>query len=105
MILDGWVNVFPEGFKLGFGAQASTAGVHELFGDDVTDDMGLDSLLASMDSAGGDVAMLTRGRRPAESARRRGTLAAEDFLDMADRHAGRFLVSATVEKAGKPLEN
>ncbi|MCU1451860.1 MAG: amidohydrolase 2 [Acidimicrobiales bacterium] len=105
MILDAWVNVFPKGFAASFGAQESTAGVHELFGDEVTDDRTLESLMGSMDGAGIDVGVLTCGLRPAESARRRGMLAPEDFLAMADAHAGRFLVAPTVEKAGRPLDN
>src|SRR4051812_39778687 len=105
MILDAWVNVFPPGFAASFGAQESTAGVHQLFGKEVTDDRTLESLLASMDGAGVDIGVLTCGLRPAESARRRGMLAPEDFLAMADAHPERFLVSPTVEKAGKPLDN
>jgi predicted TIM-barrel fold metal-dependent hydrolase len=105
MILDAWVNVFPEGFAEGFGAQASTAGVHELFGDDVTQERTLQSLVASLDGAGVDLGVLTCGLRPAESARRRGMPAPEDFLAMADAHPGRFLVAPTVEKAGRPLAN
>src|SRR3954471_19332888 len=105
MILDAWVNVFPPGFAASFGAQESTAGVHELFGKEVTDDRTLESLLASMDGAGIDVGVLTCGLRPAESARRRGMLAPEDFLDLADTHAGRFLVAPTIEKASRPLDN
>lgn len=105
MILDAWVNVFGEGFAADFGSQASTAGVHELFGDDATDDRTIESLLASLDGAGIDLGVLTCGLRPAESARRRGMLAPEDFLVMADTHPGRFLVAPTVEKAGRPLDN
>jgi predicted TIM-barrel fold metal-dependent hydrolase len=105
MILDAWVNVFPPGFAASFGAQESTAGVHELFGEDATNDRTLESLVASMDGAGVDMGVLTCGLRPAESARRRGMLAPEDFLAMADAHPDRFLVSPTIEKAAKPLDN
>ena len=105
MILDAWVNVFTEGFATRFAAQPEIAGVHELFGDEATQARPLASLLAAMDAAGIDMGLLTCGIRPAESARRRGMPAAEDFLDWASAHPGRFLVAPTIEKAGKPLDN
>ncbi len=105
VIVDAWVNVFPEGFKADFGARATTAGVHELFGAEATDDRTFESLVAAMDDAGVDLGVLTCGLRPAESARRRAMPAPEDFLAMADAHPGRFLVAPTVEKAARPLDN
>lgn len=105
MILDAWVNVFPEGFASRFAAQPGTAGVHELFGDDATRARTVDSLLSSLDSAGVDLGVLTCGLRPAESARRHGMPAPEDFLDLADAHPGRILVSPTIERAGRPVDN
>ena len=105
MIVDAWVNVFPEEFAARFAAQPENAGVHELFGDKATQALSADTLLAAMDAAGVDAAVLTCGMRPAESARRRGIPAAEDLVALADAHPGRFLVAPTIEKAGRPREN
>jgi hypothetical protein len=105
MILDAWVNVFAADFAARFAAQTEVAGVHELFGEGATEASPIESLVAAMDAAEVDMGVLTCGIRPAESARRRGMLAAEDFLDLAEAYAGRFLVAPTIEKAGRPLDN
>ncbi len=105
MILDGWVNVFPEGFAERFGAKSSTAGVHHLFGSAVTDAQPFEATLAAMNAAGVDMGVLVCGMKPPESARRRGEIPAEDFIQIAIEQPGRFLVGPTIEKAGKVRDN
>lgn len=102
MVLDAWVNLFPEGFG---GGPTEDAGVEELFGTDVTSTRGVDSLLGALDDAGVDTCVLTAGLMDPERARRRGVHAAEDFLALADAHPGRLLVSAAVDRATRPVDN
>ena len=52
-----------------------------------------------MDDAGIDLGVLTAGLSDPERAHRAGGYAAEDFLAIAEEHPGRFLVSATVDRA------
>jgi len=105
MILDGWVNVFPADFAATFGAKASTAGVHEMFGSAVTDPQPFEATLGAMDAEGIDMGVLVCGMKPPESARRRGEIPAEDAIVIAEEHPGRFLVGPTIEKAGKVRAN
>ncbi len=105
MILDGWVNVFPEHFAATFGAKASTAGVHEMFGSAVTQAQPFAATLAAMDDAGVDTGVLVCGMKPPESARKRGEIPAEDALTIAEENPGRILVGPTVEKATKIRDN
>jgi predicted TIM-barrel fold metal-dependent hydrolase len=105
MILDGWVNVFPADFAATFGAKASTAGVHEMFGSAVTDAHPFEATLGAMDAGGVDMGVLVCGMKPAESARKRGEIPPEDCCVIAEEHPGRFLVGPTVEKAAKVRAN
>ncbi len=105
MILDAWMNIFPEDFGARFASQPGNASVHGLFGDEST-------TIGSVESAGRRHGRRRGGRRgphlrvaPPDSARRRGMLSPEDFLAMADAHPGRFLVAPTVEKAARPVDN
>jgi len=105
VVLDAWVNLFPEGFAEAWGGRQENAVIGELFGDNLAETATVEQLLAAMDDAGVDQAVLTAGLQDPERARRRGAYAAEDLLAIADRHPDRFLVSAVVERATKPVEN
>jgi predicted TIM-barrel fold metal-dependent hydrolase len=105
MVLDAWVNLFPEGFAERWGARQENAAVEELFGAGAGRSGTVEQLVAAMDEAGVDCGVLTAGLQTAERAHRHGLYAAEDFLDVAERHPGRFLVSAAVDRATKPVDN
>jgi hypothetical protein len=105
MVLDGWVNIFPEAMAKGWTSKQENASVEDLFGEDLRAQRSADDLLAAMDDAGVDTGVLTSGLRDPEWTRRKGLYAAEDFLALADAHPGRFLLAATVEKASIPVEN
>jgi predicted TIM-barrel fold metal-dependent hydrolase len=105
MIVDGWVNLIPEGFAAQWLAQDSQRGVVELFGADAATGPTIEGLLAAMDGAGIDVAVLTSGLASPERAHRAGGQAAEDFVALAEAHPGRLVVAATVDRAGRPTRN
>jgi len=105
MVIDAWVNLFPEAFAAKWVAQEENAGVRELFGDDLAKGPTVEGLLAAMDDAGVATGVLTAGLSDPERAHRVGGYAAEDFIAIAEQHPGRFLVSATVDRAAKPLDN
>jgi uncharacterized protein len=105
MIVDGWVNLIPEGFAAQWLAQDSQRGVVELFGADAATGPSVEGLLAAMDGAGIDVAVLTSGLASPERAHRAGGQAAEDFIALAEAYPGRFVVAATVDRAGRPTRN
>lgn len=105
MIIDAWVNIFPESFAARWAAKDEQQGVVQLFGPDLAKGPTVESLLAAMDEAGIQTGILTAGLSDPERAHRRGGFAAEDFLAIADEHPGRFLVSAAVDRAAKPLDN
>lgn len=105
MVLDAWVNIFPEGFGAQWSARRENAGVGDLFGEDLAKGRTVDDLVAAMDDAGVDVGVLTSGLRSPERLHRRGGYAAEDFLAVAEQHPGRFLVSAAVDKATEPVDS
>jgi uncharacterized protein len=86
-------------------AQEENAGAVELFGEDLATGPSVDGLLQAMDDAGIETGVLTAGLSDPERAHRRGGYAAEDFVAIAEEHPGRFLVSATVDRAEKPLDN
>ena len=52
-----------------------------------------------------DLGVLTSGLSDPERTHRIGGHAAEDFFAIAEEHPGRFLVAATVDRAGKPRLN
>jgi uncharacterized protein len=105
MIVDGWVNLIPEGFASQWLAQDSQRGVVELFGAEAATGPSVEGLLAAMDAVGIDVGVLTSGLGSPERARRAGGQAAEDFVALAEAHPGRFVVAATVDRAGRPTRN
>ena len=105
MIVDGWVNLFPEAFASKWAAKEEQQGVLQLFGPDLAKGPTVEGLVAAMDDAGIDLGVLTAGLSDPERAHRIGGYAAEDFLAIAEQFPGRFLVSATVDRAGKPRLN
>ena len=105
MVVDAWVNLFPEAFASKWVAQDSQQGVVQLFGADLAKGPTVEGLLEAMDEAGIQTGVLTAGLSDPERARRRGGFAAEDFIAIAEEHPGRFLVSATVDRATKPVDN
>jgi predicted TIM-barrel fold metal-dependent hydrolase len=105
MIVDGWVNLFPEAFASRWTAKDEQKGVLQLFGPDLAKGPTVEGLLEAMDGCGVDLGVLTAGLSEPERAHRRGGYAAEDFLAIADEHPGRFLVSAAVDRAAKPSAN
>lgn len=105
IVVDAWVNLFPEDFAATWGAQEENAGVHALFGEHLTDSRSVAALVEAMDAAGITTGVLTSGLRDPAAAHRRGIYAAEDFLQIAQAHPGRFLVSMAVDKATRPVEN
>lgn len=104
MVIDGWVNLWPESFAAKWAAQDSQQGVVELFGEDLARGRSVEDLIGAMDTAGVDVGVLTAGLSDPERLHRKGGYAAEDFLAVAAEHPGRFLVSAAVDRATKPVE-
>jgi hypothetical protein len=105
MIVDGWVNLIPEGFAAQWVAQEPQQGVVELFGADLATSPTVEGLLGAMDDAGIDLGVLTTGLSEPERSRRAGGHAAEDAIAIADEHPGRFLVAPTVERAARPGRN
>ena len=105
MIVDGWVNLFPEAFASRWAAKEEQKGVLQLFGPDLAKGPTVEGLVAAMDDAGIDLGVLTAGLSDPERAHRIGGYAAEDFLAIAEQFPGRFLVSATVDRAAKPRIN
>lgn len=105
MVVDAWVNLFPEAFAAKWVAQEENQGVRTLFGEDLAKGPTVEGLLEAMDEAGIDVGVLTSGLSDPTRAHRIGGYAAEDFLAIAEQHPGRFLVSAAVDKASRPGSN
>jgi predicted TIM-barrel fold metal-dependent hydrolase len=104
-VIDAWVNIFPESVAARWAAKDEQQGVVQLFGPDLAKGPTVEGLLEAMDDAGIQTGILTAGLSDPERAHRRGGFAAEDFLAIADKHPGRFLVSATVDRITKPLDN
>jgi hypothetical protein len=105
MVVDAWVNLLPEGFAAGWNARRENAGVHELFGDDLDHARTAEGLIEVMDEAGITIGVLTCGLSTPDRAHRHGVYSAEDLLEIAEAHPGRFLVSMVVEQAARPVEN
>lgn len=105
MVVDAWVNIFPEAFAARWTAKDEQQGVVQMFGPDLAKGPTVESLLESMDEAGIELGVLTAGLSDPERAHRRGGFAAEDFLAIAEEHPGRFAVSAAVDRVTKPLDN
>lgn len=105
VIVDAWVNLFPAQFAAQWTAQRENAGAVELFGEHLAAGSDVEGLIVAMDEAGVDTGVLTAGLRDPKRAHHKGMFAAEDFLALADEYPGRFLVSATVDKAATPTAN
>jgi uncharacterized protein len=105
MVVDAWVNLLPEAFAAKWMAREENQGARQLFGDDLAKGPTVKGLLAAMDDAGIATGVLTSGLSDPERAHRKGGYAAEDFLAIAEQHPGRFLVSPTVDRAVKPVDN
>ena len=105
MVLDAWVNLFPEGFAEAWSSQRENAHVGELFGEDLAGGRTVEQLVAAMDEAGVETGVLTAGLGDPDRMHRAGGYAAEDMLAIADRYPGRFLVSVTVDRATKVVRN
>lgn len=105
MVVDAWVNIFPEQFAQQWTAQRENSDVSELFGEDLSTGRTVEDLLEAMDGAGVALGVLTSGLRTPDRAHRRGMYAAEDFIAIADTHPGRFAVSVTVDQAERPTTN
>ncbi|HLM64599.1 MAG TPA: amidohydrolase family protein [Acidimicrobiales bacterium] len=105
MIVDGWVNLFPEAFASQWVAKEPQQGVVELFGTDLATSTTAEGLLEAMDDAGIDLGVLTGGLSDPERSHRAGGFAAEELVAIAAEHPGRFLVAPTVERAAKPGRN
>lgn len=104
-VVDGWVNLFPEAFAAKWAVKDEQRGVLQLFGPDLAKGPTVEGLLGAMDDAGVDLGVLTSGLSDPERTHRLGGYAAEDFLAIAEEHPGRFLVAATVDRAGKVRQN
>ncbi len=105
MVIDAWVNIFPEAFASAWAAKDEQQGVVQMFGPDLAKGPTVEGLLEAMDEAGVDCGVLTAGLSDPDRIHRKGGYAAEDFLAIADEHPGRFLVSAAVDRATKPVQN
>lgn len=105
MIVDAWVNIFPEAFAAEWTAKQENRDVGAMFGEDFSRGKTVESLVDDLDAAGVDVGILTSGLTDPDRAHRKGFYAAEDFLAVADAHPGRFAVSVTVDRAGRPTDN
>lgn len=105
MVVDAWVNIFPERFAAEWTARRENSDVGMLFGEDLGRGATVEQLVAAMDDAGVQTGVLTSGLRPPDRAHHKGMYAAEDFVAVAEHHPGRFVVSATVDKVAKPASN
>lgn len=103
MVLDLWVNVVTAALASQWAADSAAEGARRLFGSGLDEEHGPEALVSAMDDAGVDTAVLTGPLAPPDKARAGGGLAAEDLLEIADGHAGRLLVSATVDRPDKPV--
>jgi predicted TIM-barrel fold metal-dependent hydrolase len=104
MVVDGWVNLWPESFASRWTQKDEQQGVTQLFGDDLARGQGVEGLVDAMDEAGVDLGVLTAGLSDPERLHRKGGFGGEDMLAVAAAHPGRFLVSAVVDRPTKPLE-
>jgi uncharacterized protein len=105
VIVDAWVNIFPERFAQQWTSREENSDVSTLFGEDLGKGATVEQLVAAMDDAGVDTGILVSGLRPPERLHRRGAYAAEDFIAVAEAHPGRFAVSVSVDKATRPTDN
>ena len=105
MVVDAWVNIFPERFAKEWTAKQENRDVGMLFGEDLGRGATVEQLVEAMDDAGVHIGILTSGLRPPDRAHHKGMYAAEDFIAVAEANPGRFAVSVTVDKASRPTDN
>ena len=99
-VVDIWVNLLPPDAIKAFMGQPGFEGIGEFFGGAMFDESGgdasgMDVLMSMMDRTGVDVGVMTAGLSA-------GT---EDVLAIADKQAGRLLVSAMVDSPATPTQN
>ena len=94
-VVDIWVNLLPPDAIKAFIGQPGFEGIGEFFGGDFGDASGMDVLVSVMDQTGVDVGVMTAGLSA-------GT---EDVLAIAEKQAGRLLVSAMVDSPTTPTQN
>lgn len=103
MIIDAWVNLFPAAFGRAFGRTEANASVGELFGEGTGAGTDGPGLLAAMDDAGVDAAILTPGLT--RSGGQRGLPSLGEQLDLAAEHPERLFVAPAVDRAERPTAN
>ena len=102
MIVDGWVNLFPEAFAAKWAAQDEQQGVVAALRRRPRQGAARSrGCSAAMDDAGVDLGVLTAGLSDPERAHRVGGYAAEDFLAIAER-APRAASSCRPPSTGPP---
>ena len=104
-VVDAWVNVFPEATAKGFTGQRQNADVGAMFGEDLSKGRTVEDLVAAMDEAGIETGVLTSALSDPDRIHRMGGYTGEDFIAVAEAHPGRFLVSVTVDRASRPVDN
>ena len=77
MVVDGWVNIFPEAFASKWVAQEENQGVRQLFGEDLAKGRTVEGLIEAMDDAGIATGVLTSGLSDPERSHRLGGYAAD----------------------------
>ena len=92
-VVDIWVNVVTAQGAAQFLGQSEFANIPDYLGGDATGGVGVDDLLARMDTLGVATGVLTPGL---------GRGAPEEALAIADAHPGRFLVAGGLVDAGRP---
>jgi len=95
VVVDIWVNLLPPDAIKAFMGQPGFEGIGEFFGGAFGDASGMDVLMSVMDRTGVDVGVMTAGLSA-------GT---EGVLEIADKQAGRLLVSAMVDSPTTPTQN
>ncbi|MBW3662567.1 MAG: amidohydrolase family protein [Actinobacteria bacterium] len=103
MIIDGWVNLFPASFGRAWSATSENRSVGELFGGRTGEGSEVHALLADMDEAGVDRAILTPGL--SGTGDQAGLPTLEEQLAVATEHAPRFGVAPAIDRATSPMDN
>lgn len=95
-VVDIWANIVTEQLAAAFLGEAANANIPGYLGGTGEHGIGVDGLLERMDALGVTTAVLTPGLT------RTGV---EESLEVADAHAGRFLVAAMIVDPGQPTRN
>lgn len=103
-VVDLWANVIPPRFSERWAEVEDAEGARRLFGDDLfRTEVTLEGLMAAMDDAGVDAAVLSAPLRPPDSCHADGLYAVEDYVEHAPTYPGRVFVAPTVNEPGRPL--